>query len=101
MHDPQEPHLMVAKWILYYLQGTLDYSLLLHHASTSELIVYTDVDWVGCPDTYRSTSGYAVFLGDNLISWSLKRKTVISYSSAKVEYHTVANGMRRRAGSIS
>jgi hypothetical protein len=72
MHGTREPHLMVVKRILRYLQGTLHHGLLLRHASTSELI-YTDNDWTGCPDTRRSTSSYAVFLGDNLISWSLKR----------------------------
>jgi hypothetical protein len=72
MHDPCEPHLTVAKCILQFLQGTLDHDLLLRHASTSGLVVYTDVDWAGCPDTRRSTSGYAVFLGDNLVSWSSK-----------------------------
>lgn len=29
---------------------------------------YSDADWAGCPDTWRSTSGYAVFLGDNQVS---------------------------------
>jgi hypothetical protein len=33
-----------------------------------ELVVYTNADWAGCPDTRRSTSGYTVFLGGNLVS---------------------------------
>jgi hypothetical protein len=51
-----------------YLQGTLDHGLLLCRASTSNLVIYTDADWADCPDTRRPTSGYAVFLGDNLVS---------------------------------
>jgi hypothetical protein len=73
MHDPREPHLMAMNRILHYLQGMQDYGLLLRRSSSSKLVVYKDADWVGCPDTHRSTSGYAVFLGDNLVSWSAKR----------------------------
>jgi hypothetical protein len=68
MHDPREPHLMAVKRILRYLQGTLDHGLLLRRASTSDLIVYSDADWAGSPDTHQSTLGYVVFLGDNLVS---------------------------------
>jgi hypothetical protein len=68
MHDPQEPHLTTMKRILRYLQGMPDYGLLLRRSSSSDLIIYTDADRAGCPDTRRSTSGYAVFLGDNLVS---------------------------------
>jgi hypothetical protein len=63
MHDPREPHLTALKRILCYLRSTIDYGLLLHRSSSAELVVYTDADWAGCPDTRRSTSGYAVFLG--------------------------------------
>jgi hypothetical protein len=66
---------------------------LLRCSSSSDLVVYTDADWAGCPDTHRSTSGYAVFFGDNLVSWSTKRQTVVSHSSAEAEYHAVANGV--------
>jgi hypothetical protein len=68
MHDPREPHLTTAKRILRYLQGTLNHDLFLRRTSTSDLIIYTDADWAGCPNIRRSTLGYAVFLGDNLIS---------------------------------
>ena len=73
MHDPWEPHLAALKRILRYVRGTLDLGLHIRASSQSDLVVYSDVDWAGCPDTRKSTSGYAVFLGDNLVSWSSKR----------------------------
>ncbi|GKA20629.1 ribonuclease H-like domain-containing protein [Tanacetum coccineum] len=51
---------------------TMDFSL--YVSSTSQLTAYTDADWAGCPVTRRSTSGYCVFLGDNLLSWSANRQ---------------------------
>ncbi|KAI3747236.1 hypothetical protein L6452_09688 [Arctium lappa] len=57
----------------------------------SQLIAYTDANWGGCPDTRRSTFGYCVFLGDNLISWSAKRQPTLSRSSDEAEYRGVAN----------
>jgi hypothetical protein len=56
-------------------------------------MIYTDADRAGCPDTCRFTSGYVVFLDDNLISWSSKRQNIISRSSTEVEYDAVANGV--------
>jgi hypothetical protein len=51
MHDPRESHLTAMKHILRYLRGTPDFGLLLHRSSSSDLVIYTDVDWAGCPDT--------------------------------------------------
>ena len=77
MHDPRESHLAALKRLLWYVCGTVDFGLVLHRSPTSELVVYTNADWAGCPDTRRSTSGYAVFLGGNLVSWSSKRQPVL------------------------
>jgi hypothetical protein len=91
MHDPREAHLTALKRLLRYFRGTIDYGLLLHRSSSANLVVYTNTDWAGCPDTRRSTSGYAVFLGGNLVSWLSKRQPVVSRSSAEAEYRAVAN----------
>ncbi|GKD87596.1 ribonuclease H-like domain-containing protein [Tanacetum coccineum] len=91
MHDPREPHLLALKHILRYVRGTIDHGLQLHASSITQLVAYTDADWAGCPVTRRSTSGYCVFLGDNLLSWSAKRHVTLSRSSAEAEYRGVAN----------
>ena len=93
MHDPREPHLAALERILRYIRDTLHLGLLLRPSLQDELTVYSDADWAGCPDTRKSTSGYAVFLGDNLVSWSSKRQNTVSRSSAEAEYRAVANGV--------
>lgn len=72
--------------ILRYVKGTLDHGLQLDNSSISSLLSYTDANWDGCLDTRCSTSGYCVFLDDNLISWSAKRQPTVSKSSAEAEY---------------
>ncbi|KAK4354383.1 hypothetical protein RND71_026577 [Anisodus tanguticus] len=91
MHDPRIEHMNTLKRIIRYIQGTLDYGLHLYPSSTSTLVSYTDADWGGCPDTKRSTSGYCMFLGNNLVSWSAKHQSTLSLSSAEAEYRGVAN----------
>ncbi|GJU80454.1 ribonuclease H-like domain-containing protein [Tanacetum coccineum] len=93
MHDPREPHLNAMKRVLRYLRGTTDLGLQLFRSSTSQLIAYSDADWAGCLATRRSTSGYCVFLGDNLLTWSFKCQDTLSRSSAEAEYHGVANAV--------
>jgi hypothetical protein len=91
MHDPREPRLTQIKLILRYVKGTLSLGLHIGTGSVDSLIVYSDADWCGCPDSRRSTSGCCVYLGDNLVSWSSKRQTTVSRSSAEAEYRAVAH----------
>ncbi|GKC77757.1 ribonuclease H-like domain-containing protein, partial [Tanacetum coccineum] len=92
-HDPREPHFSALKRILCYVRGTLDYGLQLFSSSTTDLVAYSYADWVGCPTTRRSTSGYCAFLGNNLLSWSFKRQPTLSRSSAEAEYRGVAKAV--------
>ncbi|GJQ88989.1 ribonuclease H-like domain-containing protein [Tanacetum coccineum] len=97
MHDPRDPHFTALKCILRYVRGTLDHGLQLHVSFASQLTAFTDADWVGCLVTRRSTSGYCVYLGDNLLSWSAKRQVTLSRSSAEAEYRGVANVVAKTA----
>ncbi|RVW32689.1 Retrovirus-related Pol polyprotein from transposon RE1 [Vitis vinifera] len=64
LHSPTEGHFLAVKGILRYVK-----------------------DWAGCPNTRRSISGYSIYLGDNLVSWSAKKQPTISCSSCESEYH--------------
>ena len=61
MHDLREEHMHALKRILRYIQGTMDFGLHLCPSFTSTLILYTDVDWDGRPDTRCSTFGLLCF----------------------------------------
>jgi hypothetical protein len=91
MHDPRESHLAFLKRILRYVKGTLSYGLRIGTSPIDSLTAYSDADWAGCPDSHCSTSGYCAFLDDTLVSWSSKRQTTVSRSSAEAEYRVVAH----------
>lgn len=91
MHAPRDVHMTMLKRILRYIKGTATLGVQLRAISTPMISAYSDADWAGCPDTRRSTSGFCVFLGSSLISWSSKRQTTVSRSSAEAEYRAIAN----------
>ena len=91
MHDPRDVHWSFVKRILQYVRGTTNKGLQLRRSTSPSLVAYSDADWAGCPDTRRSTSGFCVFFGDSLVSWSSKRQAIVSRSSAEEEYRGVAN----------
>lgn len=91
MHDPRVPHLHALKRIIRYLQGTKTLGQQLTKSSITNLVAYSDADWAGCPDIRRSNSGYCMYIGSNLVSWSSKRQPTVSRSSAEAEYKGVAN----------
>jgi hypothetical protein len=91
MHAPRDFHWSAVKRILRYLKFTIDHGLLNKKCSSHQLFAYSDAEWAGCPDDRKSTSGYCVFLGSNLLSWNSKKQPTVSRSSTEAEYKAIAN----------
>ncbi|XP_042983281.1 uncharacterized mitochondrial protein AtMg00810-like [Carya illinoinensis] len=86
MHKPSLCHFQVVKLILRYIKGTLRYGLSFTPSYSCNILAYSDSDSAGYPDTQRSISGYAIYLGDNLVSWRSKKQPTMSRSSCEYEY---------------
>jgi hypothetical protein len=86
LHSPTTDHWMAVKRILQFLKHSLGYGLHIQSPPSSMLSAFSDVDWVGCMDDRKSTRGFAVFLGPNLISWCAKKQKTVSRSGTEVEY---------------
>nr|GEU99382.1 retrovirus-related Pol polyprotein from transposon TNT 1-94 [Tanacetum cinerariifolium] len=83
---PTEKHLKEVKRIFRYLQGTINTGLWYTKDSGFKLTRFSDADYAGCKDTFKSTSGRAQFLGEKLLSWSSKKQDYIVLSTAEEEY---------------
>jgi hypothetical protein len=82
---------MAAKHILRYLKGTKSMGLMLRRSGSRLLSAFLDVDWAGSADDRRSTGGFAIFYGSNLVSWSSKKQPTVARSSTEFEYKALAN----------
>jgi histone deacetylase 1/2 len=71
----------------------MDLGMQIRRSSSLLVSAFSDVDWARCPDDRRSTGGFAVFFGSNLVSWSARKQATVSRSSTEAEYKSLANAM--------
>jgi hypothetical protein len=68
MHDPRKDHMDVVYQILRYLNSAPEKGLIFRKNGHMSIEDYCDSDWASCSDDRRSTSGYCIFVGGNLVS---------------------------------
>ena len=97
-------HLLVAKGVLWYLAGTLNYGLEYAVPITnipptvipfSQGCVLTDANWASDENDQKSVSGYCFYMHGCLISWSAQKQKVIASSSTEAKYYLLSYALRK------
>ncbi|KAL5844965.1 hypothetical protein ACOSQ4_010923 [Xanthoceras sorbifolium] len=91
MENATELHQQVAKRVLRYLRGTLDFGLFYKKGGNSKLVAYTDSDYAGDLEDRKSTTGYVFLLSSAAVSWLSKKQPVVSLSTTEAEFIDVAS----------
>ncbi|CAH9085149.1 unnamed protein product [Cuscuta europaea] len=87
---PRQTRLNAAIRVLMYLKHTPGQGIYLSSDNDITLTGFCDADRAGCPFNRRSSTGYSITLGVSPISWQTKKQSVVSRSSAEVEYLVMA-----------
>ncbi|XP_058003749.1 uncharacterized mitochondrial protein AtMg00810-like [Hevea brasiliensis] len=90
MHCPTDAHWSAVNRILHYVHATAHHGLFLSRQSNFLLHGYSDADWGGSIDDRKSTTGFAIYLGSNLISWVSRKQRFVSRSFTEAEYRAIA-----------
>ncbi|XP_019197946.1 PREDICTED: uncharacterized protein LOC109191750 [Ipomoea nil] len=91
MHAPTTTDWVSLKRVMRYVKGTLNLGLRISRSTSMDIHAYSDSDWADDPNDHKSTSGFAVFLGSNLISWIFRKQRTVACSSTEVEYKGLAD----------
>jgi hypothetical protein len=91
MHSPTIFHLGIVKRILRYLKGSIGRGIVLAKNGHTQITGYSDSDWAGNALDRKSTTGFCMFVGGNVVSWRSKKQHVVARSSAEAEYRAMAS----------
>ncbi|XP_057985399.1 secreted RxLR effector protein 161-like [Hevea brasiliensis] len=86
MEAPVFSHMNVAKRILHYLKGTIDFGLFYSSSNKFKLVGFCDSNFARDVDDRKSTMGFVFFMGDCAITWSSKNQSIVTLSTCESEY---------------
>ncbi|KAM1109444.1 hypothetical protein ACFX19_008957 [Malus domestica] len=90
-HKEREAHMDVVTRILRYLKMAPGRGLVFSKNGHLNVKGYTNADWAGSIIDRRSTSGYFMFVGGNLVTWRSKKQKVVARSSAEAEFRGMSH----------
>ena len=93
MFFPTVDHWAAVEHILCYLKGALRRGILYSNHGHNRLECFTDADWAGSKEDKRSTIGYCIFVGRNLVSWKSKKQSIVFRSTAESKYRAMAQSV--------
>ena len=79
-------HWTWVKNVLWYLRGTCKYMLTYKRSSHVEVIRYSDLDFIRCLNTRKSTSRYMFLLSGGTISWRSAKQTLVTPFTFDAKY---------------
>ena len=74
------------KRIIKYVKTTAEFGVWYSKDTSDVLAGYSNVDWAGNANDRKSTSGGFFYVGNNLLSWMIKKQNSISLSTVEAEY---------------
>ena len=86
MSNPSKVHYAIAKRVLCYIAGTINFGLWYGRTSNFKLIGFTDIDWAGSLDNRRSTFGSVLLLGSCAITWGFQKQEITALSTSAAQY---------------
>ena len=86
MMDPRHVFLIVAKHVLRYLKGIVEYGLKYETYQRINHHGYVDSNWAGNATYRNSTSRCCFSLGSSMISWFSRKQSCVTLSTDEVEY---------------
>ena len=96
MHNPGKGHWQAVKWILRYIQGTVDIGLKFEKDRNvgKHLVGYVDSDYAGDLDKRRSTTGYVFTIAGGPVSWRSTLQSTVALSTTEAEYMAVTEAFK-------